>query len=827
MAAPRPAPRTVPRIVIIGAGIVGCALADELTVRGYTDVTVVDQGDLYRTGGSTSHAPGLVFATNAAKTMSDFARYTVRKFGELRTADGRPCFTPVGGLELAAAPERLDELHRRCGWARSWGIEARVLDPNECAAAHPLVHPERVLGGLYTPTDGLASALGAARAQGEAAVLRGARFLPRHRVLDVETAAGRVTGVATDQGRLAADLVVCCAGMWGPRITRMVGMTLPLTPLAHQFGWTGPVPALAGAPAEALHPILRYQERDLYYREWFDRVGVGYYGHRPMPVDPDAIGAPGPAADDTMPSELPFTPADFDPAWTDTLDLLPDLAETKVDEGINGLFSFTPDNMPLLGESPDVAGFWVAEAVWITHSAGVARAVAEWIVDGTSSFDLHACDVNRFQRHQLAPSYLLERDCQNFVEVYDALHPLQPMEEPRPLRLAPFHPRQEELGAYFLEAGGWERPHWYEANADRLDGRGITPPGPWASRYWSPIVGAEAQITRERVAMYDMSSLMRLEVTGPGAEAFLGRMTTGRTDRAPGFVAYCLLLDHTGRLRGDITLARITEDHYQLGVNSPLDLDWLRRHLPADGTVRVQDITARTTCIGLWGPRARDLLQPLADHDLSNDGLRYFRCARMYVGEVPALAMRVSYVGELGWELYTTPDLGLRLWDTLWRAGRAHGVIAAGRGAFNSLRLEKGYRAFGTDMTDEHDPYEAGLGFAVRMAKGDFLGREALAERDPAAATRRLCCLTTTPDPADTVMGGEPVYLPENGGTAAGYVTSAAYGHTIGTGIAYAWLPAACAEPGTRLEIGYFDRRIPADVAVDPLFDPEMARLRV
>ncbi|GAA2005187.1 FAD-dependent oxidoreductase [Nocardiopsis rhodophaea] len=829
MAAPRPAPRTVPRIVIIGAGIVGCALADELTVRGYTDVTVVDQGDLYRTGGSTSHAPGLVFQTNGAKTMSDFARYTVRKYGALRTADGRPCFNPVGGLELAATPERLDELHRRCGWARSWGIEARVLDPDACAAAHPLVHADRILGGLHTPTDGLAAALPAARAQGEAAVLRGARFLARHRVLDVETAGGRVTGVITDQGHIPADLVVCCAGMWGPRITRMVGMTLPLTPLAHQFGWTGPVPALAGAPAEAVHPILRFQERDLYYREKFDRVGVGYYGHRPMPVDPDAIGMPAPAADDGMPSELPFTPDDFDPAWNDTLDLLPDLTETKIDEGINGLFSFTPDNMPLLGESPDATGFWVAEAVWITHSAGVARAVAEWIVDGTSTFDLHACDINRFQRHQLAPSYLLERDCQNFVEVYDAIHPLQPMEEPRPLRVAPFYVRQRELGAFCLEANGWERPHWYEANADLAEGRGITPPGPWAARYWSPVVGAEAQVTRERVAMYDMSSLMRLEVTGPGAASFLDRMTTGRAHRAPGFVAYCLLLDATGRLRGDITMARVAEDHYQLGVNSPLDLDWLRRHLPADGSVQVQDITSRTTCVGLWGPLARELLQPLADHDLSNDGLRYFRCARLHVGEVPVLAMRVSYVGELGWELYTTPDLGLRLWDTLWRAGRPLGVIAAGRGAFNSLRLEKGYRAFGVDMTDEHDPYEAGLGFALRMAKGDFLGRDALAARDPDAVQRRLCCLTTTPDPADTVMGGEPVYVPVEdggGGGTAGYVTSAAYGHTLGTGIAYAWLPADRAEPGTQLEIGYFDRRIPATVATDPLFDPEMARLR-
>lgn len=825
MPAPRPASQSVPRVVVIGAGIVGCALADELTARGYTDVTVVDQGDMYTTGGSSSHAPGLVFQTSGAKAMSDFASYTVRKYSSLR-ADGHSCFNTVGGLELAATPERLDELYRRANWARSWGLQARVIEPHECAQAHPLVEADRVLGGLYTPQDGLANAVGAAQAQGEAAVTRGARFLPRHEVLDIETTGGRVTAVSTDQGDVPADLVVCCAGIWGPRITRMVGMTLPLTPLAHQFGWTGPVPALAGTGAsEARYPILRYQERDLYYREHGDTIGVGYYGHRPMPIDPDAIGTPATTPDRPMPSMLQFTPEDFEEAWSDSVGLLPALAETKVEEGFNGLFSFTPDNMPLVGESPDVSGFWVTEAVWITHSAGVARAAAEQIVDGTSTFDMHGCDLNRFQPHQLAPSYLMERDCQNFVEVYDAIHPQQPIEEPRPLRLAPFHVRQDELSAFYLEASGWERPHWYEANADLVDGRKIPEPGPWAARYWSPIIGAEAQITRERVAMYDMSSLMRAEVTGPGAEAFLDRMTTGRATRVPGFVAYCLLLDHDGHLRGDITVARVSQNHYQLGVNSQIDVDWLQRHVPDDGTVQVRDTTSQTTCIGVWGPLARDLVQPLTDHDLSNEGLRYFRCARMYIGEVPVLALRVSYVGELGWELYTTPDMGLRLWDTLWRAGQPLGVIAAGRGAFNSLRLEKGYRAFGGDMTDEHDPYEAGVSFALRWNKGDYIGRAALEGRDPQDVERRLCCLTF-PDAADTVMGGEPVHLPGSDAV-VGYVTSAGYGYTLDTGIAYAWVPDQHSAPGTELEIAYFARRVTATVANDPLFDPEMARLKV
>jgi len=808
-----------PRVVIIGAGVVGAALADELSVRGWTEVTVVDQGPLPATGGSTSHAPGLVFQTNSSKTMTELARYTVEKFSSLEV-DGQPCYLPVGGLEVATSPERLAELQRRHGWLTSWGVESRLIGPDECVELHPLVNRERIRGGLFIPTDGLAKAVLAVEAQLEAARGRGVRTLAHHEVLDIRTEDGRVSAVVTDQGEIPADIVVCCAGIWGPKIARMVGMNLPLTPLAHQLAWTGPVPALAGQTEEAVRPILRHQDADLYYRDRFDGLGIGYYGHRPMPVDVDDILSV--EAADQMPSVLRFTEDDFADAWTETQDLLPATKEAKVEEGLNGLFSFTTDGLPLLGESPDVKGFWVAEAVWVTHSAGVGRAVAEWLVDGhCSSFDLHECDVNRFEAHQLAPEYVLARDCQNFVEVYDILHPLQPAEAPRPLRTSPFHARQQELGGYFLEAHGWERPQWYAANEPLLEGRDIPTPNDWAARYWSPIVGAEAQATRESVAMYDMTALKRLEVTGPGAAGFLQCMTTANVDKSVGSVTYTLMLDHDGGIRSDVTVARLGRDRFQVGANGNLDLDWFARHLPEDGSVQVRDITAGTCCIGLWGPHAREVLQPLADKDFSSKGLRYFRAQQAHIGSVPVTAMRLSYVGELGWELYTTADMGLKLWDTLWEATRPYGGIAAGRGAFNSLRLEKGYRAFGTDMTYEHDPYEAGVGFAVKMDKGHFIGRPAL-ERRAAEVRRRLTCLTID-DPQAVVMGKEPVY---DGGRPVGYVTSAAFGYTIGKGIAYAWLPAELAVTGRALTIGYFDQRVPAVVAEEPLFDPKMERLR-
>ncbi|WP_432585775.1 FAD-dependent oxidoreductase [Streptomyces sp. HD1123-B1] len=808
------------RVIIIGAGIVGCSLADELTARGWSEVTVLEQGPLLAPGGSTSHAPGLVFQTSPSKTLTDFAAYTVAKFSALEV-DGLPCFNPVGGLEIATSEERWADLHRKAGLAASWGVRAELLSPERCAELWPLLDRERILGGLHTPDDGLARALLASRAQAERATGRGARFLDRHTVTGIEQEDGRVTGVITDRGRFDADIVVSAAGFWGPLIGEMAGVPVPLLPLAHQYAKTAPLPELAGLNdprTEASRPILRFQDRDLYYREHTDRIGIGSYAHRPMPVD--AAGVP--AYDDApvMPSSLPFTAEDFAPSWEDSVGLLPALGAGRIEEGFNGVFSFTPDGMPVIGESREVRGFWLAEAVWVTHSAGVAKAVAEWMTDGRTTADVHGCDLYRFEDAQASPAYVAERGAQNFTEVYDVIHPLQPMERPRPLRVSPFHVRQRELGAYFLEGGGWERPHWYEANAPLAADIELPGRDAWSARYWSPIAAAEARATRERVALYDMTPLKRLEVSGRGALAFLQRMTTNQLAKKPGSVTYTLLLDEAGGVRSDLTVARLAENRFQVGANSGLDLDWLLRHAPDD--VHIADITPGTCCVGVWGPLARDLVQPLTRDDFSHGAFGYFKARQTYLGHVPVTAMRLSYVGELGWELYTTADMGLRLWDTLWEAGARHGVIAAGRSAFNSLRLEKGYRAWGHDMTTEHDPYEAGVGFAVRMDKGDFIGRAAIEGRSAETARRRLVCLTLD-DPAALVMGSEPVFVD---GVPAGYVTSAAYGYTVGRTVAYAWLPAAAAVPGTAVHIEYFGEKVPATVAEEPLFDPRMTRIR-
>ena len=808
------------RVVIVGAGIVGCSAAEHLTGLGWRDVVVLDQGPLFEAGGSTSHAPGLVFQTNPSKTMTELASYGVKRYSELEL-DGDPCFYQVGSVEVAATPERWKDLRRKHGIATAWGVESELLSPEECVEKSPLLDPARIQGGLFVPSDGIAKGVRVAEAMARRAMERGASFHGETEVVGVEVKDGRVRAVETSQGRIETETVLSCAGMWGPRIGRMAGAFVPLlTPMQHQYAWTTPVPGLEGAVGESDHVILRHQDHSMYFRQEGERYGIGSYRHRSMPLSPDEIGGYKPG--ETMPSIKEFTPEDFDGPWEESRRLLPALRQTEIERGINGLFSFTPDGGSLLGESREVRGFWMAEAIWVTHAAGAGRMIAEWMVEGAPSIDPSGLDVHRFDEYQKSPAYVLARSSQSFQEVYDVIHPLQPMDEPRPLRTSPFYARQRELGAYFLEASGWERPQWYAANESLLAGVKVPERDEWSGRYWSPIVGAEHVTTRERGAIFDMASLKKVEVTGQGALEFLQGLNTNQLDKPVGSVTYTLMLDEKAGVRSDITVARLAEEYFQLGLNGPRDIEWMERHLPEDGSVQVRDISGSTCCLGVWGPAARDLVQSLSLDDLSNEAFGFFKAKKIYVGEVPVVALRVSYVGELGWELYAPADMGIRLWDLLRSAGHLLGVIAGGRGAFSGLRLEKGYRLWGTDVTTEHDPYEAGLGFAVKLDKDDFVGKEALLKRKEEGLRRKLSCLLLD-DPTVVVMGGEPVYAE---GRTVGYVTSAAYGYSIGQSIAYAWLPPGLSAEGRKVEVGYFGERHSATVAEEPLFDPAMKRMR-
>ena len=817
------------KVVIIGAGIVGTNLADELVSRGWIDITVIDQGPLDMPGGSTSHAPGLVFQTNGSRTMSMFAKYTVSK---LLSID---CFNQVGGLEVATTPERLEDLKRKHGWAASWGIETKLLSPEECRELYSLLNQDKVLGGLHIPSDGLALAARATQLLMERTRKAGVRYLGSTAVTGIEQANGRVTGVTTRAGTVPADIVVSCAGFWGVEVGAMVGLPIPLLPMAHQYVKTTSVPAQSGKnelPNGAQLPILRYQDQDLYYREHGDRYGIGYYGHRPIPVVAASLGeTPKQVDEKNMPSRLYFTPEDFEPAWKLTQEMLPALKETQIAEGFNGILSFTPDGGPLVGQAPDLDGFYVADAVWVTHSAGVARAMAEILTTGRSDLDLSGCDLTRFEEVQLSKGYVGETASQDFIEVYDVVHPFQPRESPRMLRASPFHERQRELGASFLETGGWERPEWYEANASLVK---QLPPkwapvdrDPWSAQHYSPIAAAEAYKTRTAAALYDMTASRRLEISGPGAEDLLQRLTTSDVSKKPGTVTYTLMLDEKGGIRSDLTVARLQRDAFQVGANSHIDVAYFTREARTqsskcpDKYVQVRDITGGTCAIGLWGPRAREVISSVTSDDLASKPSPRMSVKRAFIAGVPVTAMSLSWVGEVGWELHTSAEFGLRLWDALWLAGQAHGLIAAGRAAYYSLRLEKGVRLWGADMNTEYDPYEAGLDSAIQKDKTGYVGHAAIKGRSRETVTRRLRCMTVD-DGKSMVLGKEPVYID---GQTAGYITTAAFGFTIGKPIAYAYLPSNVKE-GDAVEIEYFKRRIKATVTAEPVYDPQSSRLR-
>jgi len=803
------------RLVIIGAGIVGCSAAYHLAGKGWRDIVVVDQGPLFDTGGSTSHAPGLVFQTNPARAMTELAKRTVALYTRLG-GGAAPCFYPAGSLEVATTRARLAELRRRRGFGKSWHLDGALLTPVEAAAKLPLLDASKILGAYHVPTDGIANAVRACERMARDVEARGVTFAGHTPAVAIEVEAGRVRGVSTPRGRVAADTVLICAGIWGPRVGRLAGIALPLLPMQHLYARTAPLPELAGETREVAHPILRHQDRSMYFRQHADCYGFGSYRHEPLPVDCDAV--PSPAV-------MPFTPEHFEEAQAAAGDLLPALRASVLPYRINGLFSFTADGFPLLGESAAVGGLWVAEAVWITHAGGVGHAIAEWMAEGDPGLDLHECDVNRFPRHALTPAYVRARAAQQYREVYDIVHPLQQAGHPRRVRLTPFYRRQQEQGAVFFETAGWERPQWFSANERLLTGERLPDRTGWEAREWSPIQGAEHRAARQSAALFDLTPFTKIEVAGPGALPFLQHLCANQIDQPMGKVIYTSMLNERGGIMCDLTVTRLEAARFLVltgGAAGARDLAWIRRHAPGDGAVRVDDVTSAYCGLGLWGPHARAILGAVCGDAVSNEAFPYFSARSITIDTTPALALRVSYAGELGWEIYAPTEYGTRLWDTLWEAGRSHGLCALGVGAFDSLRLEKGYRLWGADIDADHNPLEAGLAFAVKPDKGPFVGRDALLRIKAEGPARKLCCLVLG-TAGSVVLGKEPIL---DGDRVLGYVTSANYGYTVGCGIAYGYLPLTHAGRGTAVEIEYFGERYSAMVADEPLYDPKGRRLR-
>jgi len=806
------------RVVIIGGGVGGTSIAYHLAERGWNDIVLVDRAEL--TSGSTFHSAGLVGQLRGSVTLTRMMMYGSDLYRRLAAETGvDPSWHEVGSLRLASTPERLEELRRQTGWAKTFGLPLDLISATEAQALFPLMSMDGVLGAVYLSTDGWLDPSGLALALAAGARARGAIIRTQTRVVGIGVDQGRVTGVTVERqgerSEIRADIVVNAGGMFAPEIGQMVGVNVPIIPMAHEYLFTEPM--------DGVHPglpQLRDPDNLVYFREEVGGLCMGGYERHPAPWSLDGV------------------PPDFNgkllaPDWPRFAEIMdgavrrvPAIADAGINRMINGPEGFTPDNEFILGES-EIRGFFVAAgfcAHGIAGAGGIGRQMASWIVDGEPELDLWKMDIRRFGPAYRSQAYTLARTTEVYATYYDIHYPNEERLAGRPLRTSPTYEILAGLGAAFGEKSGWERPNWFESNTP--DGDEALRPRGWAGEHWSRAIGAEALATRRTAGLFDETSFAKLEIVGPGATAFLQHMCANDIDRPVGSVVYTQLLNKRGGIEADLTVTRLAPETYLLVTGTAVgnhDAAWLRQHLPDDGSVTLRDVTAARVCFGLWGPRARYILAAVTRDDVSDAALPYLTAREITIGSVPVLALRVTYVGELGWELYAPTEYGRALWTSLWHAGRLHGMVAAGYRAIDALRLEKGYRVWSSDITPDETPFEAGLGFAVALDKGpEFIGRDALVAAKAAGPRKRLRCLILD-DPRSVCLGNEPVRV---GDDVVGRVTSGGYGFAVERSIAYAYLPPDRAAIGTRGEVEVFGEWIGFEVAREPLYDPEGTRIR-
>jgi glycine cleavage system aminomethyltransferase T/glycine/D-amino acid oxidase-like deaminating enzyme len=825
-------------VVVIGAGIVGNSVACHLARLGWSEIVQIDKGPLPNPGGSTGHASNFIFPVDHSREMTALTMDSVRQYKELDV------FTQSGGIEVARTEERMEELRRRMASAKAWGIEGvRLVTPAEVKELVPFIDESVIVGGFHTEGVAVVDSLRAGTLMREEAQAAGAlTVVPNAEVTGIDTERGRVRRVRTADGDVETDTVVIACGVWSPLLAKMAGASIPLTPAIHQMIDIGPVPRFAGATKGIEYPIVRDMDTNMYERQDGTGLEIGSYAHRPILHDPSAIPSIEEAA--LSPTEFPFTEDDFALQMEHALELMPEIVGDEsvgIKYAINGLLSLTPDTLPLLGETPEVGGLWSAAAVWVKEGPGVGRAVAQWMTHGESEIDLQSSDIARFYDCQKTAVHIRARASEAFNKTYGIVHPGEQWGSDRDVRLPPFHAREQALGAVFFETAGWERPHWYESNAKLVDEYGVDGrPAEWDARWWSPIINAEHLAMRDRAAIFDLSAFCLFDVAGPGAPATVQQVAMRQMDVPIGRGVYTPLLTPGGGFRSDLTIMRLGDEHFRFvtgGLHGMADLKWVADHA-VDGAT-VTDVTSAWTTLGLWGPRARHILASLTSADVSHEGFPFARCRTIEIGPVQVLASRISYVGDLGWELHVPIEQGARLWDAVWEAGEPHGIIPAGIGVYGTTgRIEKGYRAFGFELDGEYDVVEADMAWG-KVKDQDFVGKEAHVRQrssDPAAI---LCTLTVDDHSSGNgvaryMLGHEPVVTRDGAPLidAKGrrsFVTTAGMGPSVGKYILMAYLPPEHAVEGGELAVEYMTERYPVTVAVvgsRAIFDPENTRIR-
>jgi len=801
---------------VIGGGVGGTSVAYHLAELGVRDVVLLERSQL--TSGSTFHSAGLVGQLRGSVSLTKMMMYSVELYRRLREeSEFDPGWSEVGSLRLASSGERMEELRRQAGWAKTFGLPLELISPAEAHALFPLMSTDRVLGAVYLPTDGYLDPSQLTYALADGARRGGAQIFTSTRVTGIDAQRGRVRRVRTDRGDIEAESVVNAGGMYAAEIGRLAGVRVPIVPMAHEYLVTQPL--RRREPGEHL-PTLRDPDLLVYFREDGDGLVMGGYERHCAPWSLTADGAGFDAIPQDFNGRLLEEDWDrFEEIVQNSALRVPAMADAKVTKLFNGPEAFTPDGEFCLGET-EVRGLFVAAgfcAHGLAGAGGIGKVVAEWIAGGEPEIDLWHMDIRRFGGQYRSPSYTLARTREVYETYYDIRYPGQERESGRPLRTPAAYGWHREHGAVLGEKSGWERVNWYEPNA-RLGEESLRPRG-WAGERWSPAIGGEHEATRATAGLFDESSFAKIEVAGPGAADLLQRLCDNDVARGVGQITYTQMLNRRGGIECDFTVTRVEDELFSIVTGTAFgnhDLSWIRRHLPDDGSVTARDVTSQWSCYALWGPRAREILQPLTPQELSNEAFPYMSMRDLSVAGAPVRALRVTFVGELGWELYCPAEYGAGLWLALWEEGRPQNLVAGGYRAIDSMRLEKGYRVWAADITPDETPYEAGLGFCVKQH--DFIGRSAL---DP-EPRRRLACLVLA-DPRAVALGNEPVRA---SGEVTGRVTSGGYGYTVERSIAYAYLPAELSEPGTALEVEIFGDWIEAEVMKEPLLDPSGERMR-
>jgi glycine cleavage system aminomethyltransferase T/glycine/D-amino acid oxidase-like deaminating enzyme len=833
--------------VIIGAGIVGNCLAGHLARLGWTDLVLLDKGPLPNPGGSTGHASNFIFPVDHNKEMALLGVQSANQYRDLERS------TDCGGIEVARTPERWFELHRRMTSATAWGVEASLLSPAEVKELVPYINDEVILGGFYCPSVSVVDSLDTGTLfRNEAIERAGLQVFANTEVLDIETdddpttGLQRVRAVVTDKGTIETEYAVIACGVWSNRIANLAGATIPLVPAVHQMADVGPIDILAETNNEIGYPIVRDMDTFCYERQSAGSMEVGSYGHRPILHHPDTIPSNAEAA--LTPTEMPFTQDDFDPQMEQAIELMDMLGDAEIKYAINGLLSLTPDAMPCLGETIEVRNLWSAAAVWVKEGPGMAQVVAEWMTYGYPRvIDPHGADIARFYPAERNDEHIWARAEEHFNKTYGIVHPAEQWESRRNLDVSPFFSRQQELGAFFFQARTWERPQWYESNADLVERYDIADREvEWDRRWWSPITSAEHLNMREYCGLVDLSAFQLFDLSGPGAVEFADSLCVNKIGPV-GRATYTPWLTPDGGFHSDLTMQRLSDDTVRVvtGVfDGGRDLAWIKKHLPTDRSVTVHDRTKQITTLGLWGPNAPALLATMTDADLSHEGSPYGSLVEVLLDcdgtPVNATLFRISYVGDSGWEIYVDWDDGPALWDALMSRGRDEfGLRPTGGGVYGtSGRLEKGYRLQGAELESEYNPLEAGLA-RPKVKSADFIGKQAYLAAREQGEPEVLMCTLTVEDATDSegrtryVQGGNEPILDSAGDTIhdshgrVSRVTSAGYCPSVGKQVLMAYLPRHLAEPGTELQVMYCYETFPVKVVgTGGPFDPDDTRLK-